>query len=241
MMKVYTSKPRYHWIPPQRFVDYVFFWTEWSQYNRDRYNEKWDVLRGVDTPEWAEKIADKLTPISKGIQWVLDKVHPEIKYVKVDYWDVWSMDYTLSPIILPMLKQLQKVKHGSGYVDLEDVPEHLRYTETETYDDQKTFDFYHEDGIAKIDCDVHTRYDWLLNELIWTFEQLQPDNDWEDQYWITKPELDFDKKEEDEGKVAVPVRWKVKGKCDWDARQKHQARIDNGLKLFGKYYQTFWD
>ena len=30
-------------------------------------------------------------------------------------------------------------------------------------------------------------------------------------------------------------------KCDWDARQKVQERIDNGLRLFGKYYQTLWD
>jgi hypothetical protein len=42
--------------------------------------------------------------------------------VKVDYWDVWNMDHTLSPIILPMLKRLREVKHGSGFVDMEDVP-----------------------------------------------------------------------------------------------------------------------
>jgi hypothetical protein len=35
-------------------------------------------------------------------------VHPEIKYVKIDRYDTWSMDHTLADIILPMLKQLQK-------------------------------------------------------------------------------------------------------------------------------------
>ena len=48
---------------------------------------------------------------------VLDKVHPKINYVKIDYWDTWSMDHTLSYIIVPMLKQLKATKHGAPYVD----------------------------------------------------------------------------------------------------------------------------
>jgi hypothetical protein len=55
-------------------------------------------------------------------------VHPEIKIIKIDKWDTWSMDHTLSPIILPMLKQLKEVKHGAPNVEDEDVPEHLRST-----------------------------------------------------------------------------------------------------------------
>jgi hypothetical protein len=73
--------------------------------------------------------------------------------------------------------------------------------------------------------------------MIWTFEQLC-DEDWEQQYWITNPELDLGEYPEDEGKKIIPVRWKVKGKCDWEGRRKHEERIDNGLRLFGKYYQT---
>jgi hypothetical protein len=38
------------------------------------------------------------------------------------------MDHTLSHIVLPMLKQLKKDKHGSPLVDDEDVPEELRST-----------------------------------------------------------------------------------------------------------------
>jgi len=76
--------------------------------------------------------------------------------------------------------------------------------------------------------------------MIWAFEQLN-DGNWEDQYWIRSPEIDFTKHPEDEGKEVYPVRWKVKGECDWEGRNKHQERINNGLRLFGKYYQTLWD
>lgn len=223
-MKIYLSKPRYHWISPYTILEKVMFWKKDFNAHDKRH----------------ERIIDAMTPISEAIRFVLDKIHPEVKYVKIDYWDVWSMDYTLSPIILPMLKQLKKVKHGSGYVDLEDVPPELRYVEFEEWDDNLCFDFYHESDVVKNKCDVHTRYDWLLDELIWTFEQLCDDN-WEEQYWITKPEIDFDDYPEDEGKTTTPLRWKVEGKCDWEARKKHQERINNGLRLFGKYFQTLWD
>lgn len=222
-MKVYLSKYRNHWISPYTILEKVFFWRE------------------IDYDEpLIDKLSNILNPFCVGLQKVLDFVHPKIDYVKIDYWDTWSMDTTLSPIILPMLKQLKETKHGSGYIDLEDVPENLRYTTTEDYDAQSTFDFYNEEGSQKIECDIHVRYDWVLDEMIWAFEQLN-NEDWEDQYWIRKPEIDFTKHEEDEGKEVKPVRWKVKGECDWDGRQKHQERINNGLRLFGKYYSSLWD
>jgi hypothetical protein len=88
------------------------------------------------------------------------------------------MDTTLAPIILPMLKQLREDKHGSGVVDLEDVPEHLRCNTTEDYDEQKCFDFYHEHEVKEGDRDIHARWDWVLDEMIWAFEQIcDDDND----------------------------------------------------------------
>jgi hypothetical protein len=77
----------------------------------------------------------------------------------------------------------------------------------------------------------HARYDWFLDEIIWTFEQLQPDNFWEDQYWTEKPKLEFT-----DDKVTS-----INGQCDWDKVNEHQTRINNGLRLFGVYYNTLWD
>jgi hypothetical protein len=124
-------------------------------------------------------------------------------------------------------------------VELDDVPLGMRFTETEEYDSQFTFDFYQDPDLCKqnVKCDIHSRWDWALNEMIWAFEQLQPDSDWEDQYWITNPELDLSRT--DSG--ITPVKWKVEGECDWEGRAEHQKRITNGLMLFGRYFQALWD
>ena len=236
-MKVYLSKPRNHWISPYTLIDYAFFWTDWSKCSRSKEYIPED--KNIDHPKWVEKLSDKVEPVSKAIQWVLNKVHPPIEYVKIDYWDVWSMDYTLSPIILPMLKQLKEVKHGSGYIELEDVPEHLRFTQTEDYDSQSTFDFYREDNSEG--PDVHKRYDWFLNELIWTVEQLCDDDKGENKFWIEHGEIDFSKHPEDEGKTSKPLRWLKEAQVDWEGLRLHQERVSNGVRLFGKYYQTLWD
>ena len=77
--------------------------------------------------------------------------------------------------------------------------------------------------------------------MIWAFEQMQPDCDWEDQYWKVKPEIDWSDHPEDEGKKIIPVRWNVQGELDMEGRAAHDARIQNGLRLFGTYYRGLWD
>ena len=83
--------------------------------------------------------------------------------VHIDKWDTWSMDYTLAPIILPMLIQLKETKNGAPDVDLEDVPEGLRPTNTEEW--QK---LYNETGDT--DDKFFERWDWVLDEMIYAFD-----------------------------------------------------------------------
>ena len=154
--------------------------------------------------------------------WYYSKIDRKIK-VRIDHYDTWSMDNTLAHIILPMLKQLRDTKHGSQLVDDEDVPPHMRHGGTDVYDNW-----------------IHYKWEWVLKELIWTFEQLV-DTDWQNQYTIEEGELDFDDYPEDEGKEITPVRWKKEYKIDYDGLRAHQERITNGLRLFGKYYQGLWD
>ena len=225
-MKVYISKYRNHWYSPYTFLEKVFFWKDWAK--RD----------GPEYPEWVGKVSDKLEPISKGIQWVLDKVHPRIQYVKIDRWDTWGMDTTLSPIILPMLKQLRETKHGSAVVDMEDVPEYMRTTDTPDYDYQACFDFYHDESDThKCKCDVHARWDWVLDEMIFAFESFT--YDWEEKYRSGVHDIQFKKLENGMSQM-------VRGPNDtfeiyWEGLEKEQKRIDNGLRLFGKYYRGLWD
>jgi hypothetical protein len=234
-MKIYISKYRYHWLSPYTILEKVCFWEK----------DKDNIYNLNDDPNNKyEKITDLLNTICVGIQKFLDFVHPRIEYIKIDRWDTWNMDSTLSPIILPMLKQLREDKHGSGVVDIEDVPDHLRCNTTEDYDEQKCFDFYHEHEVKEGDCDIHARWDWVLDEMIWAFEQIC-DDDNDKQFHSGVHDMKF-----------VPCAWDENGKptlhtfeegpkhtakFDVEGYQKHHARINNGTRLFGKYYRNLWD
>ena len=238
-MKVYLGKPRNHWISPYTMLDYVFFWTDWSKCSRDKSIESaLDKDRKyVEHPAWVERWSDHLVPVSQAIQWVWDRVHPEIKAIKIDHWDTWSMDCTLSPIILPMLKQLKEVKHGSPFVDDEDVPEHLRSTAAAPKENEWDTDENH-----------FKRWDWAMDEMIFAFE-CKVDDSWEDAFregdidllWVP---VDKDGNQVPKGEhkyYEMKDGPKNTYKCDYEGMKKVEARIQNGFRLFGKYYQALWD
>jgi len=202
-VKVYLSKYRYHWISPYTVLEKVFFWRE-IEYD-EPIIDKW---------------SDRLTPICQGIQKVLDFIHPKINYVKIDRWDTWSMDYTLSHIIVPMLKQLKETKHGAPFVDDEDVPEELKSTSAPPKENDWDTDENH-----------FKRWDWALNEMIWAFEQNLDDKS-EEKFF---DHAEWDEKEKDFNKNLHKI------KIDQPGLKAHQDRKANGFRLFGKYYQGLWD
>jgi hypothetical protein len=171
--------------------------------------------------------------------WVLDRVHPKIEYVKIDRWDTWSMDHTLAPIILPMLKQLQKTKHGSPSVDDEDVPEGLGLRSTEAPAKENEWD---------TDENWFKRWDWVLDEMIFAFT-CKVDDSWENEFrsgvhdYVHVP-VDVHGNEVAKGEHKY---WQMKDgpkntyKCDYEGMRVVEARIQNGFRLFGKYYQSLWD
>jgi hypothetical protein len=168
---------------------------------------------------------------------ILDFVHPPINYVKIDNYDTWSMDSTLTPIILPMLKQLKETKHGAPFTEDCDVPERLRSTTKAAIKSKKeSWD---------TDCNHFKRWDWILDEMIWAFEQLA-DDEWEAQFhsgtsdivWVPSKELDAKGKP-----LTYEMKSGPKDTRKWDKKgyTKHSARIDNGTRLFGKYFRALWD
>ena len=240
-MKVYINKYKDHWISPYTIIDYAFFWTDWSKCSRDKsVQAAIDDMNGtkkyVEHPEWVNKTADYLSPISRAIQWVWDKIDRKIDYVKIDYWDTWSMDQTLSPIILPMLKQLKATKHGYGFIDDEDVPNELRSIHALP---KETWEW---DGNAE------KRYEYVLDEMIFAFEHLVDDS-WQDAYRsgeIDTKWIPVDAKGNEVPKGEHKYYQMGEGpnhtyKCDYDGIKLIEERIDNGLKLFGKYFRTLWD
>jgi len=151
-------------------------------------------------------------------EWLNSKTKRKIK-VRIDKYDTWNMNNTLAHIILPMLKQLKETKHGSQWVDNEDVPEHMRHGGDD-------------------DNWVHYKWEWVLNEMIWAFEQ-ELDDEWEDQFVHGEPDIEW---------IDIPgtdySEMKQKNRNYWVDREgikEYNDRINNGFRLFGKYYRGLWD
>ena len=241
-MKVYINKYKDHWISPYTIIDYIFFWTDWSKCSRDKsVQAAIDDMNGtkkyIEHPAWVEKWSDRLMPISVAIQWVWDKIDRKIDYVKIDRWDTWSMDSTLSHIVLPMLKQLHATKHGAPNVDDEDVPDNLKSTSAPPKENEYDTDDNH-----------FKRWDYVLEEMIFAFEH-KVDYSWQDKFrsgdfdtiWVP---VDKDGNEVPKGEHKF---YQMKDgpnhtyKCDYDGMKKVEDRMQNGFRLFGKYYQSLWD
>ena len=227
-MKIYKSNYRNHWVSPYVILEKVFFWRE------------------IDYDEpLIEKLSNFLNPFSVAWQKFLDFVHPRISYVKIDRYDTWSMDHTLADIILPMLKQLRDTKHGSPLVDLEDLPEELRMVGYEDWSSQLRFDFGDSEQHEKESWEItHRRWEWVLNEMIFAFEHYVDDT-WEEAFRSGEHDM-----------IHVPCEWYEDGKpklykiekgpndtyvCDYEGMNKVYKRMENGFRLFGKYYRGLWD
>lgn len=215
-MKVKLKKP-VSWFGPYQLAEALCFWVP-NVKDQYGFDSKPDWVHDFGTFLAGEKQKSLLT---KFLTWY-DKKRRQFPWnkdvVKIDYWDSWSCDCTLSPIILPLLKQLKATKHGYGMIDDEDVPKHL----------QSIYAF--PDEPWEWDKNAEARYEWVLDEMIWTFEQLC-DDDHESQFY-DHSEVDYD------SDIMSQVG---KMKVDREGLEAHNRRIDRGLVLFGKYFRTLWD
>jgi hypothetical protein len=188
--------------------------------------------------QWFDKIIyklfDKLSDLALPLNRWSNNRPRKIK-IHIDGYDVWSADHTLAMVIHPVLLKLKEVQHGSPQVDPADVPEHLRPTEEAGPDNGYT------------DNTVHERWAWILNELIWTFEQLSKEDKGEDQFHHNVEQLEMISVPTENPKLfsmdfnyqkdpAKPKYW-----VDKEGKKLHNERIENGLKLFAKYYFGLWD
>lgn len=131
----------------------------------DYMNDKYGY---VHWPTEYTKFESFLEKLEDAIQFVynciinpfLDRREQKVK-VRIDEWDTWSMDHTLAYIVLPMLIQLKKDKHGAPNVDPKDVPVPLR---------PKKQDVLKYKEIGETDDKFFERWDWVLDEMIYAFE-----------------------------------------------------------------------
>ena len=232
-MKVYIGGyPDNHWVCEIHY-----------NYMNKKYGYDWDK-NSTRFETFLEKLED-------AIQWIYDhSINHLVKYrkrkiqVRIDRADTWSMDHTLAHIILPMLKQLKATKHGSPYVDQEDLPEHLRLTERE----DKVFNEGYwnkelnatEEELEAASNKFHSQWSWVLDQMIWSFEQeVDEDGDYKHYYDPYEPgEL----VENDNEYSYISKEHKLKmGKFNSEKHKVFNERKQRGFTLFGKYYQSLWD
>ena len=87
--------------------------------------------------------------------------------VQLDPWDTWSIDHTLSYILVPLLIQLRDTQMGAPKVANEDVPEEL-WDETDTWS-----------TTGETDPHWFDRWNYVLNEMIFAMSAIRDDNEHE--------------------------------------------------------------
>lgn len=213
-MKVYIG-PYRNWVGPYQIAELLNF-----------------AIGKEKSHKLGEWLAD--TWVSDLCQWVEKKKKRKIK-VRIDHYDTWGMDHTLAFIILPMLKKLKEEKHGTPFTDDEDVPENIRSTALPPPEHEYDVDEHH---VA--------RWDYIMDEMIFAFESTVDDS-WEDQFHKGKIEFKMIPLPNQENLPKEErLTEMVKGdndthEFDVEGYKAYQARIRNGLRLFGKYYQCLWD
>lgn len=232
-MKVYMG-PYQNWWRSYFYNDYM----------DKKYNYDWDGPTNT-FERVLEKIANGLdwfysVTINKYFAWKDRKIK-----VKIHHYDTWSMDSTLAYIILPMLKQLKATKHGSPFVDQEDLPEHLRLSEREMkVNDEgywnKELNATEEEMKAANDK-FFSQWNWVLDQMIWSFEQeVSEDADYKNYYDPYEPGELLEEETVPDSLFDKEFRMKM-GKFNHDKYKAYQERKQLGFTLFGKYYQALWD
>lgn len=146
--------------------------------------------------------------------------------VRIDPWDIWSLDQTLALIIHPALVLLKEKTHGAPDVPDSDVPDELKATPKENEWDT--------------DSNHFKRWDYVLDEMIWAFGQVNLD--WKKQFFSGDVDRYF---EEISVEGETLYEWKPGPnhtfKIDYEGMKIHEDRMQNGFRLFGKFFQNLWD
>lgn len=150
-----------------------------------------------------------------------DGIERKVK-VQIDPWDVWSLDSTLALIIHPALIKLKEAKHGAPDVSDEDVPDELkRVNAAKAENDWDT------------DSNWFKRWDYVLDCMIFSFAEIAGGRQGEDAYRKEVPLT------ESSTELAKLIGYDME--IDWEGLKEHEAKVQLGLNLFGKYYQNLWD
>lgn len=221
--------PYTNWFGPYQLAEALCFWVKEVE-DENGFPQKPDWIHdfgeylaygSVLPDEKITRLGDDRedTRLSKFLQYIESKKKRKIE-IQIDKWDTWGMDHTLAMIILPMLIQLKETKHGSPTVDDKDLPKKIRAI---TGDDA-----------------VHEKWDWVMDEMIWAFTQLN-DDDNDAQFHTGEHDIYFEKCDDGTGNSEMKNGPNNTHVFDSKGYEKHSKRIQRGTTLFGKYFRGLWD
>lgn len=207
-MKIYIG-PYRDWYGPYQIAEFL----QYFGFSKKRCRRIGDWLNSTCFQEICE--------------WIHARKKRNIK-IRIDNYDVWGMDHTLALIVVPMLKLLKEKKQGAPLVDDEDVPENLKSTNAPPLTEEEI-------SFGSPDANWHDRWDWVIDEIIWSFEQIL------DEESEAKFSKDKDpSKPSDEPDISFK-EYADRIDFDIEAYKAHKDRVQKGMCLFGKYLQGMWD
>jgi len=160
--------------------------------------------------------------------------------VQVDKYDTYSLDDTLSYIILPLLHQLRHNMQG--------VPSEFGDVGGGEGDSQQCFEFYSDTYKESFDESCTQWYE-ILDKMIWSFQQMALE-DYESLYHHGKPNYEW---VETDTSMINPISGKLERVTelvdknpsehwyDLNGHNMHEDRIQEGIDLFAKYFRSLWD
>lgn len=168
-----------------------------------------------------------------------DKGHRNID-INIENHDTWNLDHTLALLILPALIQLKNTAHG--------IPNEFGNVGGQDWEQQDSFDFYKESYNDAFQQGVD-RWHETLDKMIWSFQQIAIE-DYDEKYHHGTIEIDWKKSNhitknpltgKDEDMYEMVDKNPKKHWYDVVGHLEHEARIQEGLDLFAKYYRNLWD
>ena len=175
----------------------------------------------------ADKVGDLLQPVVNIFWNSWWTKLSNFTYIKPSYHDTWDASVTIAKISLPLLRMLKEGKRGAPTVENEDVPQYLH----RSLEDQESYD---------TDENWFKRWEYVMGEVIFALESIV-DPEWEDQFHSGIMDIYFEKCENPPGCSEMKRGPKDTHVFDKAGHDEYQARISNGLRLFGVYFQGFWD
>lgn len=160
-----------------------------------------------------------------------DESEPRQIEIRIDDHDIWNLGQDLALIIAAGVRKLREAAAGAPFVEDRDVPPELRSGR--------------ERNSIWEDPDDHwtARWHWVLDEMIWSFDVIAK-GDPRDQFYSGRSDWRY-VEVAPEPCDTQPMYSPVPGPDhslthDSAAEERHEARLQNGLRLFADYCRCLW-